>query len=43
MNQYEKAVSFRALHQQAGAFIFPNPWDGASARLLAREGFLALA
>ncbi len=43
MNQYDKAVSFRALHQQAGAFIFPNPWDGASARLLAREGFQALA
>jgi 2-methylisocitrate lyase-like PEP mutase family enzyme len=43
MNQHEKAVHFRALHQQSGAFIFPNPWDGASARLLATEGFVALA
>lgn len=43
MNQHDKAVIFRALHQQTGAFIFPNPWDGASARLLAREGFPALA
>jgi len=43
MNQYDKAVHFRALHQQPGAFVFPNPWDGASARLLAAEGFVALA
>ena len=43
MNQHEKAVRFRALHQQPGVFIFPNPWDGASARLLAAEGFFALA
>jgi 2-methylisocitrate lyase-like PEP mutase family enzyme len=43
MNQYDKAVSFRALHQRPGAFIFPNPWDGASARLLTAEGFQALA
>ncbi len=43
MNQYDKAVSFRVLHQQPGVFIFPNPWDGASARLLVAEGFQALA
>ena len=43
MNQHEKAVRFRALHLQPGAFVFPNPWDGASARLLAAEGFAALA
>ena len=41
--QYEKAVRFRALHDQPGIFVFPNPWDGASARLLAAEGFAALA
>ena len=43
MNQHNKAVHFRALHQQPGTFIFPNPWDGASARLLEAEGFVALA
>jgi len=43
MNQLEKAESFRTLHQQPGVFVFPNPWDGASARLLAAEGFFALA
>ena len=43
MTQYEKAVHFRALHQQPGVFVFPNPWDGASARILAALGFPALA
>src|SRR5580704_4834287 len=43
MNQSEKAARFRALHEQPGAFIFPNPWDGASARLMEAEGFPALA
>lgn len=43
MNQHDKAVRFRALHEQPGAFVFPNPWDGGSARLLAAEGFGALA
>ena len=43
MNQHEKAERFRALHQQPGAFVFPNPWDGASAQLLVAEGFPALA
>jgi 2-methylisocitrate lyase-like PEP mutase family enzyme len=36
---YEK---FRDLHAK-GCFVMPNPWDGASAVLLAREGFPALA
>ena len=34
---------FRALHQRPGAFVMPNPWDGASALLLKRAGFEALA
>jgi 2-methylisocitrate lyase-like PEP mutase family enzyme len=34
---------FRALHQQPGAFIIPNPWDIGSARILAGLGFKALA
>jgi 2-methylisocitrate lyase-like PEP mutase family enzyme len=33
---------FRALHERAEAFIMPNAWDGASALLLKRAGFLAL-
>ena len=34
---------FRALHQQPGAFVIPNPWDIGSARILTRGGFKALA
>jgi 2-methylisocitrate lyase-like PEP mutase family enzyme len=43
MTQTEKALSFRALHQRAGAFVIPNPWDAGTARLLAHLGFEALA
>lgn len=43
ITQAEKAHTFRALHQRAGAFLIPNPWDIGSARLLARLGFEALA
>jgi len=39
----EKAKFFQALHAQAGAFIIPNPWDIATARMLAQLGFQALA
>jgi 2-methylisocitrate lyase-like PEP mutase family enzyme len=35
--------AFRDLHAAPGCFVMPNPWDGASAVLLAREGFPALA
>jgi 2-methylisocitrate lyase-like PEP mutase family enzyme len=41
--QGEKAAAFRALHERAGAFIIPNPWDAGTARLLAGLGFEALA
>jgi 2-methylisocitrate lyase-like PEP mutase family enzyme len=41
--QKDKAVRFRALHEAPGYFVIPNPWDGASARILAGLGFLALA
>src|ERR1700733_14323566 len=43
MTKTEKALSFHALHQRAGAFIIPNPWDIGTARLLAHLGFEALA
>src|SRR5579864_823298 len=41
--QNEKAARFRALHDGPGAFVIPNPWDIASARVLAGLGFQALA
>lgn len=40
--QMEKARAFCALHV-GEPFVFPNPWDGASARILAGLGFQALA
>lgn len=41
--QARRADAFRALHAGPGAFVVPNPWDAASARLLASAGFAALA
>jgi 2-methylisocitrate lyase-like PEP mutase family enzyme len=41
--QNDKAVRFQALHDAAGAFVIPNPWDAGSARMLAGLGFEALA
>jgi 2-methylisocitrate lyase-like PEP mutase family enzyme len=43
MSQAERAARFRALHQQQGAFLIGNAWDGASARILATLGYPALA
>ena len=43
ITQGEKAARFRALHDRPGIFIMPNPWDIASARILAGFGFEALA
>ena len=43
VNQSDKATRFRALHQEPGAFVIPNPWNAGSARLLAGLGFEALA
>ena len=42
-SQHEKVKRFRTLHEQPGAFLFANPWDGGSARILAGLGFAALA
>lgn len=39
----EKSRRFVMLHERAGAFVAPNPWDAGSARLLAGLGFEALA
>lgn len=43
VTQQEKAARFRALHDGPGTFVIPNPWDVASARILAGLGFEALA
>ena len=39
----EQGAAFRALHEEEGAFIIPNPWDIGSARILAAMGFRSLA
>ncbi len=42
MSQADKARAFRALHERNKLFVIPNPWDGASAKILASLGFEAL-
>ena len=42
MSQADAYHRFRALHERPGAFVMPNPWDGASAVLLKRAGSEAL-
>lgn len=41
--QKDKAVAFRALHEQPRAFVIANAWDAGSAQLLAGLGFPAIA
>jgi 2-methylisocitrate lyase-like PEP mutase family enzyme len=43
VTQADKARAFRKLHERAGAFIIPNPWDAGTAKLLTSLGFEALA
>jgi 2-methylisocitrate lyase-like PEP mutase family enzyme len=40
--QSDKGRRFQALHERAGAFIIPNPWDAGTARILEQLGFEAL-
>jgi 2-methylisocitrate lyase-like PEP mutase family enzyme len=40
---HSNASRFRALHQHAGLFVMPNPWDAGTAKLLADLGFEAIA
>lgn len=42
MDQAEKAALFKTLHEGPDLFVIPNPWDAASAKLLAAMGFKAL-
>jgi 2-methylisocitrate lyase-like PEP mutase family enzyme len=41
--QVRKAHAFKALHEQSGVFVIPNPWDAGSAKMLASLGYQALA
>jgi 2-methylisocitrate lyase-like PEP mutase family enzyme len=43
MSAHDLRGRFRALHARDELFVMPNPWDIGSARLLASEGFEALA
>ena len=43
ISQSDKHRAFLALHERAGAFVMPNPWDAGSARILTALGFQALA
>ena len=38
-----KAQSFKQLHDTAGIFVLPNPWDIGSAKILTALGFSAVA
>jgi 2-methylisocitrate lyase-like PEP mutase family enzyme len=42
MTQPELYERFKALHERAGVFVMPNPWDGVSALLCKEAGFEAL-
>src|ERR1700730_13521409 len=42
-SQHDKALRFRALHENPGIFMIPNVWDGGSASGMAGLGFEALA
>ncbi|MED7670513.1 isocitrate lyase/phosphoenolpyruvate mutase family protein [Pseudomonas moraviensis subsp. stanleyae] len=41
--QLRKAQAFKALHDQQGIFVIPNPWDAGSAKMLVSLGYQALA
>lgn len=41
--QADKAARFRALHRPGEPLLLPNPWDAGSAKVLAAQGFQALA
>lgn len=43
MRRDQKYTAFLDLHHGKTAFVMPNPWDAGSARVLAAEGFAALA
>src|SRR5580704_10056823 len=43
MTRDQKYEAFKSLHERAGAFVIPNPWDAGTAKILTALGFEALA
>ena len=43
MTREQKYEAFKSLHQRAGAFVIPNPWNAGTAKILTALGFEALA
>lgn len=43
MIREQKYKAFKALHERAGTFVLPNPWNAGSAKILTALGFEALA
>lgn len=43
MIREQKYNAFKALHERAGTFVLPNPWNAGSAKILTALGFEALA
>jgi len=39
----QKYEAFKSLHERAGAFVVPNPWNAGTAKILTALGFEALA
>jgi 2-methylisocitrate lyase-like PEP mutase family enzyme len=43
MTREQKYRALKALHERAGAFVIPNPWNAGTAKILTALGFEALA
>lgn len=43
ISQQSKFDDFKALHDRAGTFVIPNPWNAGTARILSALGFEVLA
>ena len=43
MIREQKYNAFKALHERAGTFVIPNPWNAGTAKILTALGFEALA
>jgi 2-methylisocitrate lyase-like PEP mutase family enzyme len=43
MTREQKYKALKALHERAGAFVIPNPWNAGTAKILSALGFEALA
>ena len=43
MTREQKYEAFKSLHERAGTFVIPNPWNAGTAKILTALGFEALA